>query len=173
MIRGFEPIAAQDARVLVLGTIPGRQSLAKAQYYANPHNAFWFIMENLLDAKGTLDYEARTAMLKASGVALWDVLHTAERDRSVDSAIVAGSEIANDFLVFFSKHHQIDALFFNGARAEALFQRFALPGLPQVRGLPMLRLPSTSLANARLTRDKKLKAWRVMLDALKVARSRP
>jgi hypoxanthine-DNA glycosylase len=168
MIRGFEPIAARDARVLVLGTIPGRQSLAMNQYYANPHNAFWFIVEKLFDAKPGLDYEAHAALLKVAGVALWDVLLTAERARSVDSAIVAGSEVPNDFRSFFSRHRQIRALFFNGARAETLFRRFALPGLPQVRSLQMLRLPSTSPANARLTRNDKLEAWRAVRDTLRV-----
>jgi TDG/mug DNA glycosylase family protein len=167
MIRGFGPIAACDAKVLVLGTIPGRQSLNMGQYYANRQNAFWFIMERIFKAKPNLDYEARTSMLKAAGVALWDVLLTAERDRSVDSAIVAGSEIANDFRSFFGLHNQIRVVFFNGDRAEALFRRFALPGLPVVSSLPMLRLPSTSSANARLTRNDKLEAWRVIADALK------
>jgi hypoxanthine-DNA glycosylase len=169
MIRGFGPIAERDAKVLVLGTIPGRQSLDVGQYYANRQNAFWFIMERIFEAKPSLDYEARTAMLKAAGVALWDVLLTAERDRSVDSAIVVGSEIANDFRSFFGLHNHIRAVFFNGARAETLFRRFALPGLPQVHSLPMLRLPSTSPANARLTRNDKLTAWRAVLDTLKVA----
>ncbi len=167
MIRGFDPIAARDALVLVLGTIPGRQSLVMGQYYANPRNAFWFIMERLFDAKPSFDYEARTAMLKTAGVAVWDVLFTAERERSVDSAIIAGSEAPNDFSQFFSLHDQIRTVFFNGARAEALFRRFALPGLPQVQSLPLLRLPSTSPANARLTRNDKLKAWQALLDALK------
>jgi len=167
MIRGFGPIAARNARVLVLGTIPGRQSLAMGQYYANPQNAFWFIMEQLFEVRPSLDYEARTAMLKAAGVALWDVLFTAERDRSVDSAIIAGSEVLNDFSAFFSLHKQLRSVFFNGAKAEALFRRFVLPGLPQVRSLPLQRLPSTSPANARLTRDDKLEAWRAVTIALK------
>jgi TDG/mug DNA glycosylase family protein len=167
MISGFGPIAVRNAKVLVLGTIPGRQSLAMGQYYANPQNAFWFIMERLFQAKAELDYEARTAMVKAAGVAVWDVLFTAERDRSVDAAIVAGSEVANDFSAFFSLHKQIRSVFFNGAKAEALFRRFVLPGLPQVRSLPLLRLPSTSPANARLTRNDKLDVWRALVDALK------
>jgi len=167
MIRGFDPIAARDARVLVLGTIPGRQSLVAGQYYANRQNAFWFIMEQLFEAKPSLDYEARVAMVKAAGVAVWDVLLSARRDRSVDAAIIAGSEIPNDLSAFFALHDQICAVFFNGARAEALFRRFALPGLPQVRSLPLLRLPSTSPANARLTRNDKLEAWRAVTHVLK------
>jgi hypoxanthine-DNA glycosylase len=168
MIHGFAPIAAYNAKVLVLGTIPGRQSLAKGQYYANPQNAFWFIMEGLFHGEGpSPDYEGRTRLLKSAGVALWDVLLAAERERSVDSSIVPGTEVANDFQNFFSRHKQIRNLFFNGARAEALFRRFALPYLPQLMPLSMIRLPSTSPANARLTKTEKLTAWRIVADVLK------
>jgi TDG/mug DNA glycosylase family protein len=169
MIRGFDPIAARDARVLVLGTIPGRQSLAMGQYYANPQNAFWFIMKRLLQAKAELNYERRVALLTSAGIALWDVLLSAERDRSVDSAIVSGSEIANDFNTFFALHNRIRAVFFNGAKAEALFRRFVLPVLPQSWDIPLRRLPSTSSANARLGKNDKLEAWRVLTDVLKAA----
>lgn len=172
VIRGFGPIAARDAKALVLGTIPGRQSLAEGRYYAHNRNAFWFIMEQLFRVKAEmeeLDYEARVAMLKAAGVAVWDVLLSAKRDRSVDSAIVAGSEVANDFRAFFPRHDQLRTIFFNGARAEALFRRFVLPDLPQLYGLPLKRLPSTSPANARFTRYDKLEAWRAVTDALKAS----
>jgi hypoxanthine-DNA glycosylase len=73
MIRGFEPIAAQGARVLVLGTLPERQSLAAGRYYANLHNAFCFMIEELFNARPGLDYEARTALLKGAGAVPWDV----------------------------------------------------------------------------------------------------
>jgi double-stranded uracil-DNA glycosylase len=169
IISGFDPIAAPDAKALVLGTIPGRQSLAQGRYYAHPQNAFWFIMERLFKAKTALDYKGRVELLTASGVALWDVLLTAERDLSVDSAIIAGSEIANDFSAFFAMHSRIRAVFFNGAKAETLFRRHVLPVLPQVRSLPLTCLPSTSSTNARLKRNDKLEAWHALTDALETA----
>src|SRR5260370_40129463 len=109
MIRGFEAIAAPSAKVLVLGTIPGKQSLASGQYYANPGNAFWFIMDRLFEPKADLDYQARRSALVHAKEAVWDVLQSADRHGSADSAIVSGSETRNDFQAFFAHHARVGA----------------------------------------------------------------
>jgi hypoxanthine-DNA glycosylase len=167
MVRGFPPISAQDATVLVLGTIPGRRSLAAGQYYAHPHNAFWFIMEHLFAAAAPGNYQVRVDLLVASRIALWDVLSSARRGLSIDAAIVSGSETVNDFRTFFASHDRIHSVFFNGGKAESLFRRFVLPDLPRIRNLSLHRLPSTSPANARINRMEKLLAWRALKDALR------
>ena len=114
MIHSFDPIAAPDARVLVLGTIPGRRSLEAGEYYAHPQNAFWFIMESLFAARTGMDYAARTALLRGAQVALWDMLQAADRIGSLDSAIAPGSETPNDLAGFFVRHPAIHTIFFNG-----------------------------------------------------------
>src|ERR1700682_1926309 len=103
-IHGFKPIEASDANVLVLGTIPGKLSLATGQYYANRGNAFWLIMDRMFESKADLNYQARCSALVHGKVAVWDVLRSAIRDGSADSAIVADSETPNDFQAFFANH---------------------------------------------------------------------
>ena len=49
MPSGFPPIAAPDARVLILGTMPSEASLQKQQYYGYGRNAFWPILYALWD----------------------------------------------------------------------------------------------------------------------------
>jgi TDG/mug DNA glycosylase family protein len=166
MIHSFDPIAAPDARVLVVGTIPGRRSLEAGEYYAHPQNAFWFIMESLFAERTGLDYGARTALLLGAQVALWDVLQAADRTGSLDSAIAPGSERPNDFAGFFIRHPGIHTVFFNGAKAEFLFTKYVLGALSAEAGLRLVRLPSTSPANARLSREGKLAAWRALPEAL-------
>lgn len=166
MIRCFDPIAASDARVLVLGTIPGRRSLAAGEYYAHPQNSFWFIMESLFAQPTGMGYRARKSLLLGARVALWDVLRTADRAGSLDAAIAPGSEIPNDFAAFFIRHPSIHTVFFNGAKAESLFGKHVLGTLASESGLRLLRLPSTSPANARLSREHKLAAWRALPEAL-------
>ncbi|MDP2268872.1 MAG: DNA-deoxyinosine glycosylase [Deltaproteobacteria bacterium] len=169
MIHSFDPIAAPDARVLVLGTIPGRRSLEAGEYYAHPQNAFWFIMESLFAPRVGMDYAARASLLLGAQVALWDVLQAADRIGSLDSAIVSGSERLNDFAGFFIRHPAIHTVFFNGAKAQSLFARHVLGALSPEAGLRLVRLPSTSPANATLSRERKLAAWRVLPEALAVS----
>jgi len=168
MIRGFAPIAGPDARVLILGTVPSVRSLEAGQYYGHPQNAFWPIMTALfvddLRLEGAqLDYPARVDLLVQSRVAVWDVLHAAERPGSMDSSIVEATAVPNDIAGFLAEHPAITQVFFNGAKAEQLFHRhIAGPVIPGSREVHYHRLPSTSPANASLSFDAKLEAWAVV-----------
>lgn len=163
MIKSFEPIAAADARVLILGSIPSQESLARGQYYAHPQNQFWPIMLALFGAGKALDYPARADMLKRAQVALWDTLQFAERAGSLDSAIVSSSEVPNDIAKFLKSHSQIKTIVFNGTKAEAVFRKHTEKSLPASCGLTYLRLPSTSPANAAIPYPVKLETWRAVV----------
>ncbi len=165
--QGFPPIARRDARVLVLGTLPGQESLRRRQYYAQPRNAFWTIMGALCGAGPELPYRARTRRLAASGIALWDVCATAVRAGSLDAAIVAGSVVVNDFAAFLARHPGVRLVCFNGRTAAALYRHHVLPALgPAARALPTLELPSTSPAHAAVPLAAKLARWRSLAAAL-------
>lgn len=164
-VHGFPPIAAADARILVLGSMPGKASLRASQYYAHPRNAFWPIIESLFGIDRTLPYEVRCAQLMVQRVAVWDVLQTCTRSSSLDSDIDRSSIVANDFPAFFALHPDIRVIYFNGAMAEQSFRRYATGLLPEaLQRLPTVRLPSTSPANATYSFDRKLAAWRSMRD---------
>jgi hypoxanthine-DNA glycosylase len=161
---GFPPIAAPNARVLVLGSLPGRMSLAMQQYYAQPQNAFWKIMGRLLGAGPELPYELRALRLREQGVALWDVLAAGERAGSLDSAIVGSSVVVNDFAAFFAVHTRLQLICFNGAKAAEMYRRHVLPELPAAAaGLEVKQLPSTSPAHASRSFAEKLARWSAAL----------
>jgi double-stranded uracil-DNA glycosylase len=161
--RSFPPLARADARVLILGSMPGAESLRRREYYAHPHNQFWPIMGALFGARRELPYDARVERLLERRIAVWDVLKHCERAGSLDSSIVRGSEVVNDFGAFFRAHPGIGAIFFNGGKSESVFRReVTLPA----RGLRCTRLPSTSPAHAGLSRAAKLAAWRRIEECL-------
>ncbi len=163
----FPPVFAADARVLILGSMPGRASLQASQYYAHPHNAFWPIIENLLGSPVPLGYSDRICLLTRQRIALWDVLRTCVRTGSLDSAIMPASIIANDFSSFFEAAPGIQAVCFNGLAAEREYTRKVIPTLSnQYALLPNYRLPSTSPAMAGMTRQQKLDRWRLIAEIL-------
>ncbi len=162
----FPPIGSKSARVLVLGSMPGAASLQAGRYYAYPHNAFWPIMGELFGAGAAVAYERRILVLKRAGMALWDVMASCVREGSLDSDIDEDSIVPNDFHAFFNTHPRVTHVFFNGAKAETCFHRYVRPKLSD-RGLTFTRLPSTSPAHASLSMEKKLRAWRVVAQALK------
>ena len=121
--RCFPPIASPDARILILGSMPGQASLAAGQYYAHPRNAFWPIMGALFGAGPELPYAQRLERLASAGIALRDVIGRCERAGSLDSAIAPASIEANDFAGLFAACPGIDHVFFNGTAAATLFRR--------------------------------------------------
>lgn len=161
---GFKAVSRKDARVLILGTLPGAESLKQQQYYAKKQNAFWKIMGELVQAYPGLPYETRLKRLTEHHIALWDVCTAAERQGSLDSAIQ--SPKPNDFAMFFKTHTKIELVCFNGQAAEKLFTRLVRPTLPNMGShIPFVVLPSTSPAHAGMRFEQKLQEWR---DAIRI-----
>ena len=161
---GFPAIALSDARVLILGSLPGLVSLARGEYYAQPRNAFWRIMEALFAIPATAPYAQRAQQLVQNGIALWDVCAAASRvGSSLDAKINLASVVPNDFVAFFAAHPSIRLICFNGATSEKLYLRLVQPGLSSTaQSIPNRRLPSTSPAHA-ITPESKLQTWRTAL----------
>ena len=154
---GFPPVARSDARVLILGSLPGKRSIDAQQYYAHPQNAFWRIMGELTGADGP--YDRRCQALLEHGIALWDVLESSVRPGSMDSEIRRGTEKVNDFNDFFQMYGDISQVCFNGQKAAQLFHQLVLPQLAKTA--PQIRvLPSTSPAYAAMPYAEKLERWR-------------
>ena len=169
-VQSFPPIADAKARILILGSMPGKASLAAGQYYAHAQNLFWRILGGITGAAPSLPYATRARALKSSGIALWDVLASCTRAGSLDSAIEDASISANDFVSFYRAHPGITQVFFNGAKAEACYRKHVLPLLADRFGPQQYRrLPSTSPANASMSRAYKQRVWK---QALRLALGR-
>jgi hypoxanthine-DNA glycosylase len=157
--RGFPPVIGRAPRILLLGSLPGRASIAAGEYYAQRQNAFWQIVGALCGAPPGLDYSTRLAMLKRAGIALWDVLHAAERPGSLDAAIVRESCRINDIASLLGRNRGIGLVGFNGQTAAELFRLHVEPRLPR-SDIRFVTLPSSSPAYASVTPGQKLAHWR-------------
>jgi len=150
---GLPPVARADARLFVLGSLPGDASLAARRYYAHPQNAFWRLMGKAIgeDLHG-LDYAGRLERLAEHRVGLWDVVAHAPRRGSLDQAIrEAGHNPLRDYLAGFPR---LQAVAFNGKTASTIGRRL----LGQATGLDLIDLPSSSPANTQPFAEKE-RAW--------------
>ena len=163
-IHSFAPIIDQGAKQLILGTMPGKPSLQAEEYYANPRNAFWPIMEALFAIDRGLPYCQRLQALKQQQIAVWDVLKSCQRKSSLDADIIGDSIIVNDFTSLFNHYRQIETVYFNGQKAEQYFSKMVIGKAKlSIGAIKLIRLPSTSPAHAAMSLADKTAAWSVLV----------
>ncbi|WP_312166824.1 DNA-deoxyinosine glycosylase [Phenylobacterium sp.] len=161
----FAPVADARTRLLVLGSLPGERSLAAAQYYANPQNQFWRLMQEVTGRPlAALPYAERLEALLAAGVGLWDVVGSAVRPGSLDTAI--RDHRPNALPQLCARLPALRAVAFNGGKAAALGARI----LAERTDLALIALPSSSPAHT-IGFERKLAAWTAMREVLKDARA--
>jgi TDG/mug DNA glycosylase family protein len=142
---GLPPIARSDARLFVLGSLPGDASLAARRYYAHPSNQFWRLLGVAIGEElHGLDYEQRLARLAAHRIGLWDVIASATRRGSLDQAIREAQHNRIEHLLH--DFPDLRAIAFNGAIASSAGRK--LIGLLPVN-IALVDLPSSSAANTR------------------------
>ena len=153
LLHGLPPVIARQTRLVLLGSFPGAASLAAGQYYAHPRNQFWPLLSALLGEElQPLPYAQRLQRLRARGVGLWDVIAACRREGSLDSSI--RDAMYNDLAGLRRRAPGLQAVAHNGGESARSMR------ITAALGLPVVRLPSTSPANASWSFDRKLAAWR-------------
>lgn len=155
-VYSFPCISNKDAKVLVLGTMPGIASLKLNQYYGHNRNAFWKLVFTIFEEPFSLDYDKRKNIVIQHRVAIWDVLQACVRAGSLDSAIE--QEVPNDFKHFLETHPNIEYILFNGQKAAKYFKQY----ISVSNKYKLVTLPSTSPANAGISFEQKLKEWQII-----------
>jgi hypoxanthine-DNA glycosylase len=99
--------------------------------------------------RGTDD---KKRLLLSHGIALWDVLRACEISGSADATIRNG--VPND-IAGFVQGLKIERILCNGATADTLYGRY-------VKGVntPVVKMPSTSPANASWSLERLVEAWK-------------
>ena len=152
---GLLPIHGKSVKVLVLGSFPSQQSLLKNEYYGNPRNHFWQIIETLFHIDRHLPYGVRTFHLAERGIALWDVICACCRQGSADTRI--RDPVFNDIAGFLASYPTITLIVLNGRTAGRYYHQLDIP-----TSVPSVVLPSTSPANTQFTLKEKVRLWEII-----------
>lgn len=169
---GLAPVWRSDAKILILGSLPGVASLKAAQYYAHPRNQCWPILGRLFGINPQLDYPAKLMAAQMQGIAFWDLVKSASRQGSLDSAIVSASMTQNRLVDLLIELPQLQHIVLNGQKAAQLFlqqskhDQILADWLMQEHlktGLRWHCLPSTSPAYAAMSFEQKVACWRQAL----------
>ena len=158
--RAFDPVVDSRTRLLILGSLPGDASLKAGQYYGHPQNGFWRLVGGVIGVDlVALPYPDRLEALKAAGVGLWDVIASARRPGSLDTAI--RDVEAADLNRLINTLPALRAVAFNGGTAARLGRRTLL----RPADIDLIDLPSSSPAHTKPLSEKAA-AWSVLTRLL-------
>ena len=155
-VQGLPAHIDQSSAVLILGTLPGRASLASGRYYADPSNKFWDMLFMACGEKVDKSDEAKELLLQKYHIALWDVLDSAVRDTSSDKDLM--DEKPNDLPRCLAEYPNIQLLLFHSKDAYKYFKRFF-----KNTAVPYICISSPSGQNRKST-EEKVKEWKAALS---------
>ena len=164
LVHSFAPVIAPGCHTLILGSMPGERSLAVAEYYGHPRNAFWPIMGQLFGFSTLLPYPERLEKLNGAGIALWDVMASCERAGSLDTSIVGATVTPNAIPELLVHYPETQRIILNGTAAATAFKKYVMPRMAAShRRCAVLQAPSTSPAHASMRHEDKLRVWETLL----------
>ncbi len=155
-IHPLQPVWAPDSRILILGSFPSVESRESGFYYGHPQNRFWTVIASVLGMPKPENVEEKVSLLKKGKIALWDVIRECEIRGSSDLSIKNAA--ANDIDALLKKT-DVKAVFTNGKKAFALYNKLVLPDT----GIRAVCLPSTSPAYAVKSADKLIEEWKELI----------
>ena len=153
----FDPILPVNPKIFIFGTMPGKQSLWKQQYYANNRNSFWKIIYELTEEVFSENYAERIDTLKRNHIAIWDICQFGERKTSLDSDIK--NEEPNPINEIVEMFPSVKQILFNGKKAEKLYRKY----FSEIESVKYETVLSTSPANARFSFREKLNNWKTAM----------
>ena len=155
----FSALYRNDSRILILGSLPGKRSIAEQQYYAHPRNAFWSILELVTGVSADEAYSVRVDAALDAQIALWDMVAQAVRSGSLDSDIRKETVLFNPIDELLLTLPRIEKVILNGGEAARLFKRAGFDKFCQAQNIEWVQLPSTSPAHASLSLEGKRERW--------------
>lgn len=165
-ITGLAPILPEEPRLLILGSMPGVQSLEGEKYYMNPRNHFWPILFNIFNTRILQDYDEKISWVMSKQIALWDTIHSCIRKGSLDASIK--ELVPNNIEKLLQKNPTIECILCNGTKAYDTFNRYIC--MTDYKHIHVYKMPSTSPIPGRYTKSfaGKVEAWAIIADYIDI-----
>lgn len=148
----FQPIYDAHSKVLILGSLPSVKSREQQFYYGHPKNRFWKVISELCRENEPKTIEDKKKLLLHNNIAVWDVIAECDICGSSDSSIK--NVVANDMSEILNAS-DIRMICANGDKAYQLFMKYCI----KENYPPIIKLPSTSPANAAYSLDRLCQQW--------------
>lgn len=155
VVHPIQPIFNEDSTVLILGTFPSVKSREGQFFYHHPQNRFWKVLAAVYMVDVPSSIEEKIQFLLKHNIAVWDVIQSCEISGSSDSSIK--NVVPNDLSVILD-HSKVGRIFANGNKSYELYNRYCLSKVSH----DIIKLPSTSPANASFSLERLIEAWKVI-----------
>ncbi len=153
----FLPVYDEHSKILILGSFPSVKSREAGFYYSHPQNRFWKVIAELTEECTPATVEEKKKMLLKHKIAIWDVIKNCEITGSSDSSIkkVVPADIGS-----ILKKSNIEKIYANGGKAYELYMKYIYKDTKK----DIIKLPSTSPANAAYSLERLLEIWKVEIS---------
>lgn len=155
IVHPLEPLYRADSQLLILGSFPSVKTREYGFFYGHPANRFWPLMSLLFGENISTDIADRRAFLLRHKIAVYDSIYQCDIIGSSDASIQ--NVVPSDLNPIFETAN-IQQVFCNGQTAYHYYQKYHAEN----SGIPAIKLPSTSPANARYRLDDLLDEWQVV-----------
>ena len=151
----FDPIVTNTSRILILGTWPSPKSRAEGFYYGNPQNRFWPMMAHIFGVPKPQSIAEKRSLIEKNALALWDTLESCTITGASDASI--RNAVPNEIAALCAQY-PIGKVLCNGTKAFEIYTKYI------DLQIPVIKMPSTSPANAAWTLSRLIDAWQSELE---------
>ena len=159
----FKPIFNKNSKILILGSFPSVISRKFGFYYTNPQNRFWSVLAQILNADLPKSKDEKIKFLLSHHIAIYDAAISCEIEGSSDAKM--GKIVPANLKPLF-KEANIKQVYANGGKAYEICKKYLDDEILKATKNEVIKLPSTSPANAKFSLERLVFEWRVVAEAL-------
>ena len=159
----FKPIFDKNSKILILGSFPSVISRKFGFYYTNPQNRFWRVLAGVLNTAVPESKDEKIKFLLSHHIAIYDAAISCEIEGSSDAKM---SKIVPVNLKPILKTANITQVYANGGKAYEICKKYLEDGIIKATKNEVIKLPSTSPANAKFSFERLTNEWTVIARTL-------